>query len=452
MDTQKITRYVLLTLLLVILFALAWWYFMLHKQTSDVASSDAARGFGEASPQASQAGSSHDNGAALVPGGATKDETVVLGNPGLTLLGTQNQGAGQGVNIELPRVGDWTTSSSSAPAGPKFKTPRVWHVEKMPVAGFGFVKSASTTAKLLLVERATGYVFSADAATGELARISNTLVPKVYDAFVAADGATILRSLDIADQPITFAATSTKTAKDGVPEPLVGAALDRNIESLTTQPGSRTIFFTEEVNGLTAGYTAAWDGTKKKQVFSSSVGSWRLYFLSDGQLVVAQKAEDAVPGYAYKIDRAGILVPLARAVPGLTILPHTVSPTLVYSTSDGTSLALYSSKADGSAPVQLPVRTVADKCVWGKGTILYCAAPVSSPGENYLRKWYTGALHTQDSWWKIDAASGVGELFLSNIPGATGADVQNPVMDPSGGFIAFRDARDQSLWLLRIAP
>ena len=61
-----------------------------------------------------------------------------------------------------------------------------------------------------------------------------------------------------------------------------------------------------------------------------------------------------------------------------------------------------------------------------------------------------GAIHTSDTWWRIDAGTGEATPVLE--PGDTEEtfDVENPMIDGTGQEIAFMDAKDKSLWLLRI--
>jgi len=450
MNTRNITRYALIALLLLITIVLLWWFFILRSNTKNVESTDAARGLGTSGPQAPASGSTHENAIASGGSGGSFAPSPNLTNPGVTFTGSPGPGSNRAVN--LPGVGDWTNSTSSAAFGTKFRTPRLWHIDAVPVAGFGFVRSATTTARVIFVERATGYLFSADAASGSLIRLSNTLVPKVYDARVAYDGAVILRTQDSQGQLITFSATSTKASLDATPQPLVGSNLDRGIQEIAAQPGTRNITFTEELEKGVSGYTSLWDGTKKKQVFSSAVGEWRLQYLSDGRIFIVQKAEDAVPGFAYIVETDGHFTPVVRSIPGLTIAPQPGSAAIIYGSSDGLVLSLFSRMRTDATSTPLPVHTTADKCVWGKNSIAYCAAPTSLPGKNYLRNWYLGNVHSEDGWWRIDASTGNGEQFFSAPAGAAGADVEDPVIDPTGNFIVFRDARDQSLWLFRITP
>ena len=68
-----------------------------------------------------------------------------------------------------------------------------------------------------------------------------------------------------------------------------------------------------------------------------------------------------------------------------------------------------------------------------------------------MEEWYRGALHTSDAWWKIDVSAGTAQTLYTPDSG-TSFDAEHPVIDESGGYIAFTNAADKSLWMLRIAP
>lgn len=446
----------MIAIVVAILVGLSGLYFILKGKIRDVNQADAGRGAGQDIPEASANGSTFDNtnGASGggVAGGSTVSGSSVQPDPGVTFTGSQPAGTTRGVNLPIGMtMGTDVTGSTSTP-GTKYKTPRLWHISKLPVAGFGFITSATTTPKIYYTERSTGYVFSADAGTGGILRVSNTLMPKTYEGLVALDGSVILRGIDTSGNVTTYAASSTRTSSNGTAQALKGGFLDANIRAIAAQQGARALFFTEDVADKTVGYTSLWDGTKKKQVFSSIVGNWRLFYLANGDLNIVQKADDGIPGFAYKVETDGRLTPRARNVPGLTILPKTNSSALLYGSSNGATVTMFSRASDSAPPVTLGIKTSADKCVWGTSALIaYCAVPGAITEKAYLRNRYLGFSHSEDSWWKVDAATGTTKLFFSDrTPGEMGVDVQDPIMDPTGNYILFKNATDQSLWLLRI--
>jgi len=67
---------------------------------------------------------------------------------------------------------------------------------------------------------------------------------------------------------------------------------------------------------------------------------------------------------------------------------------------------------------------------------------------DFLDLWHRGEVHTADAWWRVDMSAGSTELLYS--PGDIMLDVESPVIDDEGEYIAFMNAADKSLWLLRI--
>lgn len=333
--------------------------------------------------------------------------------------------------------------------------PRLWHVVRTPVAGFGF---GSRGTSIFIAERATGNILRADPTTSSILRLTNTLIPKVSDALFSRNGDVVLRSTNDQNVVTSFAAsisTSTIVTATSTPNVLEGTYLPQNIVAIdapNNQLGSKGLFYIAKVpEGGSIGVSSGWKGNGVKKMFSSSLSQWRAQALLDGRAVVVQAASDNVSGYAFLVHTNGSMKPLEGNLPGLTLLHHDSSDAYLYGTSDGGTLSLYV-KVGTSPAVKLPIETIADKCVWapGIGLIAYCAVPTSAPGTNFLAGWYNGSTHTQDVWWKIEAAEGKAERFF--VPDTrVNFDVEDPLIDETGSAIGFRDAADKSLWLLRIS-
>ena len=425
--TQRIitiVSYLIIMVLIVSLTGLVGWYFFLRSKTATIVSINTARGFGTAAP--------------LFEGAGGSTYQNVLSNIA-------------------------PNSSSTAPSvSIKRKPPQLWKISQNPVAGAGFVKSGAST-MIYFVERATGYIFSADPETGELVRITNTLRPKIYEAFFTNNGFVIERSLDDAGNIVTFAGTLLAApAKESATttEALRGTLLERNIISLAVHPASPEIFYTTlDAKAGLVGTRTLWNGSKMKQVFSSNILDWRMVWLADGRLIITQKAADNTAGYSYEVSQTSVQKSLIGNVSGLTLLPRASSPAILYGASGGGTLSLWA-KIDQKTPaVQLPLKTVADKCVWAPSKTVgkvvdmtlfaYCAVPQTLPDGDFLDQWYRGAVHTEDSWWKVDVKSGTAKALFSSAQLAS-LDVDRPTIDESGNYIAFINAADTSLWLLRL--
>ncbi|OGG67614.1 hypothetical protein A3C21_00350 [Candidatus Kaiserbacteria bacterium RIFCSPHIGHO2_02_FULL_59_21] len=418
-------RYILAAAIVVMLAALASWYFVLRAKQETIARGDAARGGEIAAPFGGIVGSTYEN------------------------------------------IISSFSSSAADEKGSEAGLPRLSQVSKAPVAGAAFVGSgppaapsaalSGASARLRFIERATGYVLEASLETGALARRTNTLIPQVYEGIVMPKDRVILRSIDAESGAlVTLAGALATTSAPESASPLSYTRLADGILSLAASPAGDEIFYLTEQGGA-AGVRAAWNGAKPKQVFSSAISGWRVRWSAPDRILLVQNASDGAAGYAYELG-AGGAAPLLRNIAGLTALPHPSSKALLYGRSGG-GLALFARINDASSVVSLPVRTTAEKCVWAPSSakategkpatlIAYCAVPQVSPGDGFLDRRYRGEMHTADAWWRIDVGAATAELLYS--PGSIELDVEDPVIDESGNYIAFINARDKSLWLLRV--
>ncbi len=418
-------RYVLAGLLAVVLLSLGWWYFYLQAHESVLTQSQQGRGLGSPLPQfENETGSTYGN-----LSGETFFESA-------------------------------TTSSSSS----NRKPPQLWKVTRTPVAGMGYdavpLPNLGGPQKLLFAERGTGYIFEVDTETGSVNRITNRLLPTVYEAHFAGKSV-VLRGEDESGSVTTFSGTVTPktdgasstqsaTSSKQETETLPGLYLLENIRSLAANVKARElVYLHNEDDGTSTVTRSSWNGGARRTLLTSALQDWKLTFLSDGRIFMSQKPADDVLGNAYEVRANGTLSSVVRNAPGLSVLPRPSSSTFAYSTSEDGALTLYTKS--GSAPaVELPIRTAVEKCVWAPGTklILYCAVPNSMSLDNFLDNWYRGTVHTTDTWWAVDIGTGDADLVYSNP--SEPIDVENPTIEDNGETISFMNARDKTLWVLRI--
>ncbi|MBI5003794.1 hypothetical protein HZC00_01735 [Candidatus Kaiserbacteria bacterium] len=410
--TRLFLLYLLAVVIVIILGGFVGWYFFLHIPQTKEAVVDAARGL--------------NSSINPFTGGSTQD------------------------NIRVEVAGN-STSTAEVP------TSALWQVDKTPVAGMNFVKHATSTS-LDYIQRANGYVFRADPKTKTVVRLTETLTPKIYEAFVSSDGAVIARSLDDSGSITTFmatvGATTSKTSTSTEQNTLRGSYVAKNISSVVPSPTTHSIFYTipNDIGGVD-GYTALWDGSKPKKIFISIISHWTPLWLSDGRLIITENPADDMPGYAYSVSNDGTMTLLVGNVPGLTFLPLSSSKAVIYGASANGVLSLFAQGAASTTPNTLNIQTVADKCVWlgGKSLIAYCAVPTTPPTGKFLDQWYRGVIHTSDSWWKVDVQNSVAlEIYSPKTTNNVDLDVERPTIDPSGNYIAFINASDKSLWMLNI--
>lgn len=409
--TKATLRYTLLGVVSAVLLALAWWYFFLQAKVSTLQNTSDVRGLSESAPRfRAETGSTYAN---LVRGSATEAGT----------------------------------------SSPSERVPQLWRVSRTPAAGMGF-----ESGKLLYAERGTGYVYEVDVESGKTIRLTNRLIAKAQEALFSGR-AVVIRAAE-GDLVSTFAgiipdnaasstarsisrlATSSKEMSDSLP----GVYLDEDILSIALSPSGRELFYVRSTGNGSEGVRASLNGSSRKVVFTSSVSAWRPFLLADGRLFIAQNGADDIAGFAYEV-RGGGLSPVVRDVPGLSFLPRTRSDSYLFSESAGGDVALRASGKEGGA--RFPIKTVAEKCVFSpsEASVAYCAVPTSYVSRQLLSDRYKGYVRTSDSWWKVDIESGSVDLMYES---TVTLDVENPVIDDGGRRIAFINARDGTLYVLRL--
>jgi hypothetical protein len=389
------------SLVLLILIALGWWYFTLRGEIQDMAAQDARRGIGQETPSfGSSIGSTYGN----------------IVSTAANLFGAEPE---ENEGRQLPRLAQ---------------------INKTPTAGMGF--SSTTPLKLRFVERSTGYILESDVVEGNLTRLTNTLVPRTYEALVG--DRIVLRTLE-ENGSITTVVGTIASSSDTTIGTFSSRRLPDGIRAIALARGAReAVYIAPSNDGSVVMRTDLITG-KERQLLTSGIAGWHLRWTDGGRIVMTTNASSNANGYAYELKN-DTLVPLVRDMQGLTTLPHPSGSAMLYGTSDG---SLRARADERSTSIVLSVRTMPEKCVWapGRALIVYCAVPQTVPTREFLDRWYRGEEHTVDTWWRIDVGANTAEMLYS--PNAQ-LDVGKPSIDNGGNYIAFLNGYDRSLWLLRI--
>ena len=460
MKARAIIEYILAALIVLILGALSGWYFFLRTQTQSTQAQSAARGYETEIPSASGVEST-----ASVPETESDPQKQTpqasMPAPGegfLSRMWNALMGRGTGVSepagsVSFGEAASFSNAALQIQTAPAQARPQqLWQVQNKPVAGMAFVQIGGNT-RLRYVERSSGHVFDADPETGSIVRLTNTLMPKIYEAIIT-ENHIIVRSLDAGDAITTFVGSiATSTQEDGATSTmraLAGVQLAKNIMYVSADPRSTALFYTVKDTDGVLGIRSEWNGTKQKQIFRSALMNWRSTLLQDGRTILAQAPLDSTLTHAYELKGDGSLVRLLDPAPGLTILPRS-GGALLWGSSSGGSLGLFVKVNPSASSVQLPIRTIADKCVWAKADspIAYCGVPQGIVARNFIDEWYRGAAHSSDAIWRVDAGAGSAELVYAP-PTGTSIDVENLTLDSKGDYLSFTNAADKSLWLFRL--
>lgn len=347
--------------------------------------------------------------------------------------------------------------------------PVLRHLTLAPVAGFSFIDKdilassttqAGTTTRstqrvvgsvevVRWVDRATGNIYETSSSTLETARVSNTTIRKIYEAyFVDKKGSGIIFR-DLFDQTDAIRTRYGKIQISTSSEQnLSFVDLPVNITSLTISPNRDQIF--SILPGSTRGIISKPDGGTETNVFDSPFHEWLASWTTAQQIVLNTKPSGTAPGFAYILDtRTRVVSKIVGEKNGLTTL---MSPdglnVLIGESPQGTTKLSVLNRRSGETK-DLFLRTFPEKCVWSKKevTMVFCAVPENIQYDTYPDAWYMGRVSFSDSIWKINTATGESRLIVQPIF-VTGQplDISNMIISNTEDFLLFQDKNDLSLW------
>ena len=129
------------------------------------------------------------------------------------------------------------------------------------------------TSQLYFVERSTGNILRVDPNSSAVIRVTNTLMPKIYEAYFARDGSVVMRSVNDAGNIITFAGSASSTANSNSTSTLgtlAGTYLPQNISALDVHPSTSTlVYLLADPKTGTVGVQSNWKNGGRKNIFSS---------------------------------------------------------------------------------------------------------------------------------------------------------------------------------------
>ena len=321
-------------------------------------------------------------------------------------------------------------------------------ISESPIAGAVIFNQGSTSITRY-VERGTGHVYEKNLGEGASRRISNTTIPKIYEALWTSDGQNVvIRYLNDDTEAIrTFVAKFGKSTSTEAP-PLEGVFLEESIKSLATL-GKKIIY---AVADQTSGriFTVNPDGTKKTLLMSSPFGSWLVGGAASLGLIQSKPSAFA-PSVVFTATLDGSkTTKLNGGAAGLSTLLNPLSTMALESQTGGGEVGLYIFDIKKSTLKKLPIATLAEKCTWSsaKKTLVYCAVPSYFPGGNYPDDWYQGSISFNDDIWSLDIETGETEVIFKPSSIGARADIVNILVDQRDHFLMFTSRDTNTLWSL----
>lgn len=322
------------------------------------------------------------------------------------------------------------------------------------------------------VARENGHVFEVDPETGASTELTNTTIPRIYEALWATGGnSVVLRyltqdPLSRKDVIKTYLARLALPISGGSTTPslgsLKGSFLPDNLTEVSISPNGTQLFYLLPVADGVSGTIVTLANMAAKEVLRNSFSEWLPQLLNDGTIILTTKPSSEVHGFSYLYNpKDKTLTRLIREKNALTTLGESRGTRVLYSENvlGNTTLGLYDKKGfnldEGLIGHEstIPLATLAEKCVWSKNrTHLYCGAFTSTPRNAAIPDdWYQGTQSFVDTFWLINTNSS--EItFLADPQKSIQQkfDVKNPFMGTDEAYLYFTNKKDSTLWSLRV--
>lgn len=326
------------------------------------------------------------------------------------------------------------------------------------------VEEFSTTTEIVFryIERGTGHMYETKENSLTKTRLSNTTIPKVYNALFSQDGnKLILRYLDTNNETIkTF---DSEIMKEENPDPnnpeysLEGKFLPNDITEFTASPdGNNVLYFTTNNSAeITSVYIADILEDVVSLVYQTPISQWLSQWIDETQIAITTKPHSQVYGYSFLLNTEDkVLTKTVDAKRGLTTLYNQTGEKVIYSISDNRGLATYV-QTIGETAFKLNIKTIPEKCAWDPtdNDVVYCATPNILPRGDYPEDWYQGEVSFADNIWRLNTRTfDLRQVYQFGTEDGGRLDVIRPQISPDGRYFMFINKNDLSLWSLDIDP
>ena len=267
-------------------------------------------------------------------------------------------------------------------------------------------------------------------------RLTNTTIPKVYEALWSKTGSSLIsRYLREGSEIIESFSARVVPSTSGTEGELQGTFLPRGILSAALSPDGKKVVYVQEENGGSSSITSDINGEAAQRI------------------ALLSKSSGLASGLLISVDpRNGVKTLLLRAIPGLTALINPVKPLVLYSASGQTGITF--SLLDETSGRRSPIRltTLPEKCVWTKdGERFYCGVPKAIPQGTYPDVWYQGVISFEDEVWSSAPDTGADER-IQDISDKRGLpiDLINPEISADEKFLVFMDKKSGTVWSLQM--
>ncbi len=404
----------------------------------------------------------YDFGTTTIKTGSTGDAVMELQRFLNTVLKINLELTGKVDAETLTTIKDWQTNNaitSDGIVGPKTKSAMYASVNQNTDPSEPTPPPTEFVPALRYVDRMTGNIYQTFVDKIDERKFSGTVIPKVYEALFGNNGeSVVMRYLKTDGKTIeTFVGSLPKEhlgADSSEMNEVKGSLLPDDIKGVSLSPNTQNLLYLfKSGDNTTIGTTLNFSTGSKNQVFDSSFSEWLPEWPNSSIITLTTKPSAVVVGHIYGLNLNSSSKNLNRILGEINGLTTQTSPDgkLILYGNNTLSLSVFNTetKTIGS----IGVRTLPEKCVWGKmSDVLYCAVPKTVDAGSYPDTWYQGEVSFEDQIWKIDVATGNTSMVLDPITIEGGEDVDGIklAIDEGEDYLFFVNKKDSFLWGLSL--
>jgi len=234
-------------------------------------------------------------------------------------------------------------------------------------------------------------------------------------------------------------------------------SLNPNIKNIVWSPNSQKIAYQfQSSNGSIEISIANPDGSNWKNINKTRLKNFKISWPSPDKISLVSDLGGKEPGSLIIINpETGDLTTLLNNIYGLAVNWSPDGQKFIFQQTDqnGKNLKLYLGRVDGAqAPKELPVQTLAKKCVWASDSqTIYCAVPQKlSSNAIWPDDYLAGHLVVDDDFYLIDTSTakktGLTQLDKTDIS----VDGQNLFLSPLEDYLFFINQKNGWLYNIKL--
>ncbi|NDB60926.1 hypothetical protein EB001_21145 [bacterium] len=333
--------------------------------------------------------------------------------------------------------------------------PKLRQISSAPVAGY-IASSTASSSVVRFVDRGTGHVYEANNISESITKISNTTLPKIYEAYSNKNGTNFLFRYLKNDSDIVsnFYAELRKTGTSTTETPfeIKGKFLSPDIKQVVVSPTGDKVFTWNIESGDGVGYISSFDEKTKIKVSNIPFTQVNIDWPENNTLIVSTKPSAIASSYVYSIDtKNGVYKSLISGIKGLSAKVSHDGLNILNSFKNNDSVITSILNIKNGSSQEVIFRTLADKCIWSniKKDDVFCAVPTEIPDAVYPDDWYMGKVSFIDQIWHLNTTTGEVRLLANLLQLSNKAiDATDLSLDPKENTLYFINKEDLNLWAL----